>query len=73
MWALGCILYELMELSYAYEGEIPMIFKKISEEDPRPRKNKNVSGKLVDLLDRLLNKDPKSRPSALSKNKLRTH
>ena len=63
IWALGCILYELCTLKRAFDGSniMALIFQIIkSEVKPIP---KIYSKDLQILVKKILNKDPKVRPS----------
>ncbi|KAI6182110.1 Protein kinase domain-containing protein [Aphelenchoides bicaudatus] len=64
MWALGCVLFEMVELRRAFEGELPMIFKNITTSKPGLRVNKNMSKDVDQLIKYLLATDPKQRLDA---------
>ena len=63
VWALGCILYELCTLKKPFEADnlLGLVFK-IVQENPNPIPD-SYSKELRDLIDALLSKDPKKRPS----------
>ncbi|KAI6242097.1 BMA-NEKL-2, isoform b [Aphelenchoides fujianensis] len=62
MWALGCILYEMIELKRAFDG--PRMLIDITEGRMGERKNTNVSHSINEMVQLLLNVDPDQRLSA---------
>lgn len=65
VWALGCILYELCTLKKPFEADnlLGLVFKIVTEK-PAPIPNDLPYSKEVkQLIDLLLEKDPKDRPS----------
>ena len=66
MWSLGCILHELCTLQKAFLGEdTPQIIGKITDGSYEPiPENLPYSDRLRRLVDLLLQKDSKLRPTA---------
>ncbi len=66
LWSLGCILHELCTLQRAFPGEdTPQIIGKITDGSYEPiPENLSCSDRLRGLVDLLLQKDPKLRPTA---------
>jgi len=65
VWSLGCILYELCTLKHAFHADnlLGLVFKIVQDkQDPIPS---DYSKELADLIDLLLTKDPKNRPSVV--------
>jgi serine/threonine protein kinase len=63
IWSLGCVLYELCTLSPAFSGNnMGAIVAKIMRDRP-PAIPSFYSKGLADLVDAMLNKSPKARPS----------
>ncbi|KAI6206383.1 hypothetical protein M3Y94_00903900 [Aphelenchoides besseyi] len=63
LWALGCVLYEMVELKRAFEGEFGSLLQKITEGRIRERTNP-TSQNISELIDKLLNVDPEQRLDA---------
>lgn len=64
MWSLGCMLYEMCSLSYAFEAtSLLSLYYKIVKGDYKPL-NERYSDSLVGIVDSLLCKSPEDRPSA---------
>ncbi|PSN34254.1 Serine/threonine-protein kinase Nek8 [Blattella germanica] len=64
IWALGCILYEMMTLKRAFDGQtLGSIVRKILLCQPSSPNTEIYSTLLRDLLGRLLNSDSTQRPS----------
>lgn len=65
IWSLGAVLYELCTLQHAFQGQNLMaIMYKIVEGDP-PRLPDHFNPHLRTLFERLMNKDPSKRPTAV--------
>ncbi len=64
VWSLGIILYELCTLKHAFSADnlLGLVFKIVQEKHP-PLPTDRYSKDLNDLIDQLLQKDPKDRPS----------
>lgn len=68
LWALGCVVYEMAELKTPfYNKKIFELMKIICGESHQRIISRNYSQELKNLVDNLLRKNPKERPS-LSKN-----
>jgi NIMA (never in mitosis gene a)-related kinase 1/4/5 len=65
VWALGCIMYELCTLKKAFEADnlLGLVFKIVTENTKPIAKELPYSKELRMLIDLLLEKDPKLRPS----------
>ena len=65
VWALGCILYELMTLKKPFEADnlLGLVFKIVTEKPVAIPSSAPYSKELRQLVDMLLQKDPKDRPS----------
>ena len=65
VWALGCILYELCTLKKAFEADnlLGLVFKIVTEPIKPIQQDLTYSKELRLLIDMLLEKDPKLRPS----------
>ena len=65
VWALGCILYELCTLRKAFEADnlLSLVFKIVTEPLIPIPNQLPYSRELRLLIDMLLEKDPKLRPS----------
>ena len=63
MWALGVILYELCSLRKPFSAaNAQALYKKVKE--ARPHTIPNISHQLMQVILRLLSKDPAKRPTA---------
>ncbi|XP_077549145.1 serine/threonine-protein kinase Nek8-like isoform X3 [Haemaphysalis longicornis] len=63
IWALGCILYELMTLKSAFQGDhVPTIMMKILKGSYEPVPDR-YSAALRGLLDQMLQREPSLRPT----------
>ena len=65
VWALGCILYELCTLKKPFEADnlLGLVFKIVTEKPAPVPSNLPYSKEIKQLIDLLLEKDPKDRPS----------
>nr|XP_023695324.1 serine/threonine-protein kinase Nek4-like isoform X1 [Paramormyrops kingsleyae]XP_023695325.1 serine/threonine-protein kinase Nek4-like isoform X1 [Paramormyrops kingsleyae]XP_023695326.1 serine/threonine-protein kinase Nek4-like isoform X1 [Paramormyrops kingsleyae] len=63
IWALGCVLYELCTLEFAFSLQENLLFMFELWNRPTPHLSENFSSELRHLLDELLHKDPAHRPS----------
>ena len=64
IWSLGCIFYELLMLERPYSGRsIMALLYKIVEEEP-PQLSEIFSSEVRNLSKKMLEKDPKLRPTA---------
>ena len=64
VWSIGCILYEMVALKHAFEGQSLMgVMYKIVESN-LPEWPKGYSEDLEDVFHFIMNKDPSKRPSA---------
>ena len=76
IWSLGCIFYELLMLDRPYTGRsIMALLYRIVEEEP-PQLPDNFSFEIRNLSKKMLEKDPKLRPTAheiLQMSFFRTH
>ncbi|CAL2028889.1 unnamed protein product [Caenorhabditis brenneri] len=62
MWSLGCVLFELLHLERAFEGEnLPAIVMKITQGKLKPM-GEHVSNEVKSLVNTLLKTNEKSRP-----------
>ena len=67
MWAIGVVLYELMALKLPFCGSnvLALVYQiAFNTHDPEPLQLGGYSAPLVELVARLLDKDPTQRPSA---------
>ena len=67
MWAIGVVLYELMALKLPFCGSnvLALVYQiAFNNHDPEPLQSAGYSPALVELVARLLDKDPTKRPSA---------
>ncbi|KAM8945953.1 serine/threonine-protein kinase Nek11-like [Pelodytes ibericus] len=64
IWSLGCILYEICALRYAFEASSWIKLVTLIVEGPTPSLPSSYSDALSDIVQRLLKKDPEERPSA---------
>lgn len=65
IWALGCILYELVCLQKTFEGtNLPSLINKIVKVKYVPIQRKGISNNLIQLIRDLLQRDPDRRPYA---------
>ncbi|KAL4238486.1 Serine/threonine-protein kinase Nek9 [Mactra antiquata] len=64
MWAVGCILYELLTLTRTFQGtnHLRLAYEIVCNEHRKV--DGPYSKDIKDLVDKLLQKDPKDRPSA---------
>ena len=65
IWALGVIVYELCTLKQPFQADnlLGLVFK-IVQEQPEPIPESDYSPELRNLVNEMLTKDPKGRPSA---------
>jgi NIMA (never in mitosis gene a)-related kinase len=65
VWALGCILYELCTLKKPFEADnlLGLVFKIVTDQPAEIPSSKPYSKEIRQLIDMLLEKDPKNRPS----------
>lgn len=64
IWALGCILYELCTLQHVFDAQnLKLLVVRILDGKYKPINNKQYSKKLSDLVQWMLQKDPKNRPT----------
>ncbi|KHJ85947.1 hypothetical protein OESDEN_14316, partial [Oesophagostomum dentatum] len=62
LWSLGCVLYELLELKRAFDGEnLPAIVMKITK-CAYPQIGSHASAQVKGLVDTLLQLNEKKRP-----------
>jgi serine/threonine-protein kinase len=67
MFSLGAVLYEMLTGHYAFDGDnLPMIVYRVIHDTPAAAASlrPNLPPALCQLLDRLLSKDPATRPDA---------
>ena len=67
MWAIGVVLYELMALKLPFCGSnvLALVYQiAFNSYDPEPLQKAGYSPALVELVGRLLDKDPMKRPTA---------
>ena len=67
MWAIGVVLYELMALRLPFCGSnvLALVYQiAFNTYDPEPLRMAGYSTVLIELVSRLLDKDPTKRPSA---------
>jgi NIMA (never in mitosis gene a)-related kinase len=63
IWALGCIIYELLTLKYCFENAYDMCIKLNNNEKYGIIDNNKYNSKWQDLIDLLLKKDYNERPN----------
>ncbi|XP_048826858.1 probable serine/threonine-protein kinase DDB_G0284251 isoform X2 [Brienomyrus brachyistius] len=63
IWALGCVLYELCTLEFAFSLQQNLLFMFELWKSPPTRVSENFSAELRHLVDELLHKDPARRPN----------
>ena len=64
MWALGCVMYEVMSLRHAFDADdMNGLVMKIVRGKPVPMPTRYSHG-LRDLVSKLLHKNPRQRPTA---------
>lgn len=65
IWALGCILYELCTLKKAYEADnlLGLVYKIVMDPVQKIPEEFGFSKEMQKLVDMLLEKEPKARPS----------
>ncbi|NDP47172.1 MAG: protein kinase [Sulfuriferula multivorans] len=67
IFSLGAVLYEMLTGQYSFDGDsLPSIVYRVIHESPAPASTlrANLRTELVDLLTRMLHKDPHARPDA---------
>ena len=65
IWALGCIIYELCTLNYCFEfNSIKQFIEEINESSEKKIDENIYGSEMQTLIDSLLNKEYKKRPSA---------
>ncbi len=67
IFSLGAVLYEMLTGQYAFDGDsLPSIVYRVIHEPPAPASTfrPNLRTELIDLLTRMLHKDPNARPDA---------
>lgn len=67
MWAIGVVLYELMALRLPFAGSnvLSLVYQiAFNSHEDEPLRNAGYSMALIELVARLLDKDPSRRPSA---------
>ncbi|MGV8991432.1 MAG: protein kinase domain-containing protein [Thiobacillus sp.] len=67
IFSLGAVLYEMLTGQYAFDGDsLPSIVYRVIHEPPAPASTfrPNLRTELLDLLTRMLHKDPNARPDA---------
>eukprot|EP00112_Aurelia_sp_Birch-Aquarium-sp1_P016335 Seg3695.3 transcript_id=Seg3695.3/GoldUCD/mRNA.D3Y31 product="Serine/threonine-protein kinase Nek1" protein_id=Seg3695.3/GoldUCD/D3Y31 len=65
IWALGCMLYEMCTLQYAFEAmSLLSLYFKIVKGEYEPINDGQYSDSVIDLANKLLCKSPEERPSA---------
>ncbi|XP_048827631.1 serine/threonine-protein kinase Nek1-like [Brienomyrus brachyistius] len=62
IWALGCVLYELCTLEFAFSHQEQFFMFELWSK-PSPQISENFSAELRNLVDELLHKDPAHRPT----------
>jgi NIMA (never in mitosis gene a)-related kinase len=65
VWALGCILYELCTLKKPFEADnlLGLVFKIVTDKPAAIPSTRPYSKEIRQLIEMLLEKDPKNRPS----------
>ena len=64
IWSLGVILYELLALELPFQASsLPALMVRIATAEPSLQKIKQYSAGAIDLVSRMLSKDPAARPS----------
>ncbi|XP_048826859.1 uncharacterized protein LOC125704825 isoform X1 [Brienomyrus brachyistius] len=63
IWALGCVLYELCTLEFAFSLQENLLFLFELWNSPTPHLSEKFSAELRHLVDELLHKDPARRPT----------
>lgn len=71
LWALGCIIYQLYYLTPPFDGTSEFeVFQKIKNLEYSLPKNENIPEEVIDLIEKLLQKDPNARLGSNSKQGL---
>ena len=66
IWSLGCCIFEMCNLKHAFEGHFfPAVSVKISE-GKRDKVNKMYSKELINIVDSMLDLNPRHRPTIAS-------
>ncbi len=66
IWALGCVLYELVNLKHAFDADsLNGLALKIMKGNYASLQQKSFSSQLKDLVQKMLNTNPKQRPNFL--------